>query len=217
MHPNPVFHDRDQAEMLQFAVSRGFGVFTLAGVDGAPLAAHAPFALADDGDRLECHLMRSNPIARRLREGPTPALLAVSGPDSYVSPDWYGLGPDHVPTWNYVAVHVRGSLALASEVSLRDHLDRLSAAFESRLLPKPPWSTAKMSDATYVRMARSILPVHLSIDAIAGTWKLNQNKPAAARARAAEAIAEARIGSEAPEIARLMTLGAAYEESELDV
>ena len=36
----------------------------------------------------ELHLARSNPIARASL--PTPALIAVSGPDAYISPDWYG-------------------------------------------------------------------------------------------------------------------------------
>ena len=58
-------------------------------------------------------------------------MLAVSGPDSYVSPDWYGTGTaDQVPTWNYVAVHIRGTLRRRADETLRAHLDALSARFE---------------------------------------------------------------------------------------
>jgi len=58
---------------------------------------------------VHAHLVRSNPIAQCLRAGERKAVLAVSGPDAYVSPDWYARMPDQVPTWNYVAVHLRGT------------------------------------------------------------------------------------------------------------
>ena len=48
-----------------------------------------------------------------IRAVPGPAVLAVIGPDGYISPDWYGTHeqvPDQVPTWNYIAVHLRGIL-----------------------------------------------------------------------------------------------------------
>lgn len=206
MHPNPVFRTQDEAEALATARARGFGVITLAG-PGGPLAAHVPFVL-DDGTaagealRLEAHLMRSNPIARALRDGPLPALLIVSGPDGYVSPDWYGEA-DRVPTWNYVAVHLRGLLRLAG-TPMRDHLDRVSAAFESRL-PKPAWTAAKMTPEVLERMMRTILPVEMAIERVESTVKLNQNRTASARAGAIAAIeAGGTPGQETAALAALM-------------
>ena len=76
---------------------------------------------------------------------PVAARIAVSGPDGYVSPDWYGI-VDQVPTWNYVAVHLTGVLELRSQEEMRDLLDRQSAYYEDRLRPKPPWRTDKMTD-----------------------------------------------------------------------
>ena len=88
MHPNPIFHTESEARNVKYARERGFGVMAINGSDG-PLMAHIPFLLSEDGAVLECHLVRSNPIARALREEPASARIAVSGPDSYVSPDWY--------------------------------------------------------------------------------------------------------------------------------
>ena len=106
----------------------------------------------------------------------------MPGPDGYVSPDWYGIG-DQVPTWNYVAVHLRGTLDLLPQESLRGHLDRLSAAFEGRLLPKPPWKTDKLSADVLERFLRMIVPCRMTIGDVQGTWKLGQNKTAGARLR----------------------------------
>jgi predicted FMN-binding regulatory protein PaiB len=104
MHPNPAFRQMPADRNLAFARDRGFGLLALNGPDG-PLAAHVPFLIAPDGASLDLHLARSNAVARAAL--PAPALLAVGGPDGYISPDWYGL-PDQVPTWHHVAAHPRG-------------------------------------------------------------------------------------------------------------
>ncbi len=199
MHPNPAFRSQTDATNLAFARERAFGILSVTGAAG-PLLAHVPFLLAEDGGSADLHLVRTNPIARL--ELPTPAVVAVSGPDGYVSPDWYGV-PDQVPTWNYVAVHLRGTLTALPREAMHDMLDRQSAAYESRLA-KTPWTTAKMSPEAMDRMLRQIQPFRLQISEVAGTWKLNQNKPEAVRLAAA-ALAQTGIGSELPALAGLMT------------
>ncbi|MGL4235473.1 FMN-binding negative transcriptional regulator [Tabrizicola sp.] len=202
MHPNPAFRQSPSDQNLAFARARGFGVLLVNGPEG-PLAAHIPFLLSDDASFAELHLARSNPIVRAGL--PAPALFAVSGPDSYVSPDFYGPHsevPDQVPTWNYVAVHIRGVLEPLPDDALRPHVDALSAEHEGRITGKTPWTSAKMTEGAMPRMMRMILPFRLRITSVDGTWKLNQNKPPEVRGRAAAALAE---GNEAArEIAALM-------------
>jgi len=202
MHPNPVYHTASRAENLAFAAERAFGVLTVA-VEGAPLLSHVPFVVS--GDVVDLHLVRSNPIARALGQ-PLQAVLAVSGPDSYVSPDWYGID-DQVPTWNYVAVHLSGTLERRPQEELRDVLDRLSAQFEDRLRPKQPWTADKMDAQALDRMMRMIVPCRLRIETVDGTWKLSQNKPDAVRERAASQMRGFGIGAEVADLAGLM-LGA---------
>ncbi len=200
MHPNPAFRQTPAARNLDFARTRGFGMLSVNGPDG-PLAAHIPFLLSDAGDTLDLHLARSNPLARAGL--PAPALLSVSGPDSYISPDWYGID-DQVPTWNYVAVHLRGVLHPLPVETLRGHADALSARFEAELLPKKPWVSAKMSDGVMERMMRMILPFRMEITGVDGTWKLNQNKPEAVRLSAADALDTRGGETPAQTLARLM-------------
>lgn len=201
MHPNPAFRGTEAAQNLAFARERGFGVLAVS-ADGPPLISHIPFLLADDGTSADLHLVRSNPMARALREA-KPARLAVTGPDSYVSPDWYGV-KDQVPTWNYVAVHLTGTLSPLPQDNLPDVLDRLSAHFEAHLLPKSPWTRDKMDGAAFDRMARMIQPFRLHIDDVQGTWKLGQNKPDDVRQAAALEMAAQSVGSHTAELAALM-------------
>lgn len=201
MHPNPTFRQEPTATSIALARQRGFGVLCLNG-DPTPLISHVPFFLDDTGQSAELHLVRSNPIARHVTAA-TPAVIAVSGPDGYVSPDWYDT-PDQVPTWNYVAIHLRGVLHPMAAGLMRDHLDRLSGQFETRLAPKPAWTTEKMSDAALERMMRQILPFRFEVQEVTGTWKLNQNKSDAAREGAAQAIRHSPVGQEVATLGALM-------------
>ncbi len=185
MHPNPAYRNAPKVRAMEFATERGFGALTVAGPEGI-LAAHIPFIV--EKGVMAAHMVRSNPLARFLRDGPAAALMIVSGPDGYISPDWYG-EPDRVPTWNYVAVHLRGELRLIDEALLRAHLDRLAANFEARLAPKPPWKADKMTPDVLARLLRQIVPVEMTIETVDSTFKLNQNGPASARLGAAAALA----------------------------
>lgn len=208
MHPNPIFHDADFSRNLGFARERGFGVLAVNGADG-PLISHVPFLVNAEGTRAELHLVRSNPIARALKE-PVAARIAVVGGDSYISPDWYGV-PDQVPTWNYVAVHLTGMLELRPQEELQDLLDRQSAAYEERLLPKEPWKTAKMSDGVMDKMMRMIVPCRMQVTGIDGTWKLGQNKPDEVRLAAADHVSAYGFGAETAILSALMQ-GAGKDE-----
>jgi transcriptional regulator len=202
MHPNPAFRQSPRDQNLAFARARGFGILTINGPEG-PLAAHIPFLLNEDASFAELHLARSNPIARATL--PAPALIAISGPDAYISPDWYGPHtevPDQVPTWNYVAVHLRGRLEPLPEDAMRDHVDALSAEHETRIAGKRPWTSAKMSEGAMPRMMRMILPFRFVVTSVEGTWKLNQNKSHEIRARAADVLSQGNASAQ--EIAGLM-------------
>lgn len=200
MHPNPIFRRTDHAKAFELLRSRAFGQVTVM-IDGILHAAHVPLLLNDDETSVDIHLVRSNPIARGLTT-PIDALVTVTGPDGYVSPDWYG-AEDQVPTWNYVAVQLRGTLQKLDQEQMRDVLDRQSAHFETQL-PKTPWASAKMTPEILDKMMKQIVPCRLSISDLQSTFKLNQNKPDDVRLRAADAMENSGIGLETGSLAALM-------------
>lgn len=201
MHPNKSFHTATQQQNADFARARGFGVLAVSG-DEAPMVSHVPFVLSPDAGFADLHLVRSNPIARALKT-PLPARIAVSGADSYISPDWYQMD-DQVPTWNYVAVHLTGTLELRPQDELRALLDRQSAFFEEQLAPKAPWKTDKMTPEALDKLMRQIVPCRFTVTRIEGTWKLGQNKPDDARHAAAAQVDAYGIGAETAILAALM-------------
>jgi transcriptional regulator len=203
MHPNPVYRKTPEETNIAFARELSFGVLAVNAQHG-PLLSHIPFQLSADGTYLEAHLVRSNPIVRLLKS-PVEGVISVSGGDGYISPDWYGI-ENQVPTWNYVAVHLRGVLELLSDDALRGVLDRLSAQMEALLAPKTPWTIKKMDSEIFAKMSRQIVPIVMKVNDIQGTWKLSQNKLDSARIGAAQGVEQAQLSSQTSEIARLMNL-----------
>ena len=72
--------------------------------------------------------------------------------------------------------------------ALHGHLDALSARFGGDLAPNTPWVSSKMTEGVMDRMMRMILPFRLMVEAFDGKWKLSQNKDAAVRLAAADAL-----------------------------
>jgi len=200
MHPNPIYRRTTDKRAFDLVRQRAFGQITVNGPDGL-LASHVPVLLSEDATTLDLHLVRSNPILRTL-DTPKDALLAVMGPDGYVSPDWYG-ADDQVPTWNYAAVQLRGTLETLDHSVMHDMLDRQSAHFEDQL-PKTPWTTAKMTPAVLEKMMRQIVPCRMTITDVQSTFKLNQNKPDDVRLRAADGMEQSGIGMETASLAQMM-------------
>jgi len=164
----------DDAKAL--LLDRGFG--TLIAHDGWTLhASHLPFLYSpDDGPlgRLTFHVAKPNPL-HRIFAIHSDALLICQGPDAYISPDWYA-NEDQVPTWNYVTVHVSGTVRVLDASQTRAHVDALSAKFEARLAPKKPWTTAKMTPRRLEAMLQAIVPLEMTIERIEPSWKLGQQK-----------------------------------------
>jgi transcriptional regulator len=181
MHPTPAFRWDDRAQMLAFVAEHAFSTL-VATVDGRVIVAQAPLIV--DGARCLLHLSRANAIAKAL---PVAAIAIVTGPNAYVSPDWYREG-DQVPTWNYESVEIAGELAATDDDTLREILIRESASFEGRIADKRPWTIDKLAPATLAAKLAGIVGVALVPGDLRGTRKLSQNKSAADRAGVIEAL-----------------------------
>ena len=189
MYRPPAFRI-DSERSLGFAAERGFGLVVACeeGARNGFHGVHVPFVLERDGGlgRIRFHVARANPFHEIAARAPA-VMVVVSGPDAYVSPDWYE-SADQVPTWNYAAVHLRGTARVLPPEAVRAHVDELSARFEAELRPKRPWSTAKMTPARLDAMLRAIVALEVEIADVQGQFKLSQNKSAADRQGVAAAL-----------------------------
>jgi transcriptional regulator len=177
MYNPAAFRETDPA-VLQEAIA-AYPLATLVTIGARGLDATQLPMLYRDGV-LRGHVARANPQWQEYTTG-TEALAIFTGPQHYITPNWYASKREHgrvVPTWNYVAVHARGTLTLHEDpawllsfvTALTDEHERTSAA---------PW---KVSDAPaeYIEgQLRAIVGVEMAIASLEGKWKLSQNRPEA--------------------------------------
>lgn len=155
-------------------------------------ANHLPFELdASRGSSgtLVAHVARANPIWHTVPSG-SDVMVIFRSAQAYISPSWYPSKHAHhkqVPSWNYEVVHAHGKLRiLDDEKYVRGVVARLTRRHE-RSEPKP-W---KMGDAPpdYLdKMVSMIVGIEIDILRLEGKRKLSQNKDAADRQGAADAL-----------------------------
>ncbi len=181
MHPNAAFRMGEDAARA-FVADEGFGQLFVTTPEG-PRVAQVP-VVADADGTLRFHIARSNAVTPHLDSAN--ALFVVQGPHAYVSPRWYGAGPDEVPTWNYVAVEVEGTVRALDRAALREQVDALAAIYEDA----PQWSVDLIDPRKAAAMLDAIVAFELMPTAWRSTAKQNQNKPTAVRARVAQRLGD---------------------------
>lgn len=143
-------------------------------LDGEPFATHLPVIRHEEV--LEMHVARPNPHAEL---GGQRATVLFQGPNAYVSPTWYGRPAEHVPTWNYVAVHVAGRVECLDEAESAAAMDRLVERFEATWTVAPPVRS---------QLARAVQGLRLVPDRVEAKLKLSQNREEADVRRVAEGL-----------------------------
>lgn len=80
-----------------------------------------------------------------------------------------------VPTWNYIAVHASGPLALVRDAAwLRDLVTRLTDVHER--LSETPWKVRDAPEPFVDRMLAGIVGIEIPVRRVEGKWKLSQNR-----------------------------------------
>lgn len=157
-------------------------------VDGGegpgPRVTRLPFALDVDAGGapavLRAHLNRRNPQMDGL-DG-ADALVAFSGPHSFVSPNWR-TNRKRAGTWDYQAVHVWGRVRVREEraffAALIDDLAAPAEAAHRGVSDAPPWAMAD-ADPDYVdRLFPHLAPFEVVVTKVEAISKLHQDFPEA--------------------------------------
>jgi transcriptional regulator len=125
---------------------------------------------SNGNDILVGHIAKVNPQWKYFKEH-TQVLCIFNGPHSYVSSSWYE--KEDVPTWNYIAVHIYGTLKIQKEDALLASLHKLVDKYESD--SKKPISIHDMSPRT-MRQIKGIVGFEIKIADIEATYKLSQGR-----------------------------------------
>lgn len=152
-----------------------------------PCVCHIPVAIiTTESQRLAIgHVSRDNPIWKSWGEGSGQTCLVFTGPNAYVSPLTYQ-DAIQVPTWNYIAVHLKGHPHAVhfdeNPSDLHDIMDTLITQFEPDYLPV--WRA--LASVNQEKLLRGIVGFRMPITTVECVEKLSQNRTQ----RDAEAIAD---------------------------
>jgi transcriptional regulator len=181
------FAETNPSVLHEFIDRNSFGML-VSQTHTEPFVTHLPFLLdrsTGPHGLLLGHMAKANPHSKKLAGQRVLALF--TGPHAYVSPTWYET-ENMVPTWNYTAVHVYGTVEVFDDApTLLDVLRRSVQVYESGL-PKP-WTFAESTTMT-ARLLMQIVGFRIHIERIEGKWKLNQNHPTERRQKVVRALRE---------------------------
>lgn len=191
------FQQNDQEAIRNFVHANGFGILISQG-GGQLLATHLPMLLSGDGTRLTGHIARGNRQWKSFNN--TGEVLAIfSGPHTYISSSWYD--HENVPTWNYVAVHVYGTLRVLSEEELRASLKQLVDKYEKD--SERPVRMENLSDNYVKHELMGIVGFEIVVNRMEASYKLSQNRDAVNHESIINAL-EKRGDAGSKEVAELM-------------
>jgi transcriptional regulator len=163
----------DRALLLDAMRAHAFAIlFGPQQPDAEMRATHLPLVVKEEGEHglMEGHFAKANTHWASLAGRET--LVVFSGPHTYVSPSLY-TEELSVPTWNYIAIHAYGTLALIEDEHGKEALlASLIAQHDPAYLDH--WRA--LPEGYRRTMLGNIVGFRIPIARIEGKFKLSQNR-----------------------------------------
>lgn len=195
MYHLPVFQEKDQVAILEFMKSHPFA--TLIGVDinQQPVATQIPLLLKEREGHyyLQGHFMKQTDHHKAFLDN-TSALVLFTGPHTYVSASWYE-NKKQASTWNYMTVHVRGTLRILEDTALPAMLDELTAYFEND--QHSPSQYKELPEEYIQRLIKAIVAFEIQVEKTEAVFKLSQNRDEKSFDHIVEKLREGDAGAKA--------------------
>ncbi|MFC7420591.1 FMN-binding negative transcriptional regulator [Iodobacter arcticus] len=181
MYTPAAFAVKDTETLHGFIRDYGFATL-ISQVDGKAFASHLPLTLIAKEQKLAGHVARANPHWKAWQND-AQVLVIFQGPHGYISHRYAPSGPQ-VPTWNYSAVHVQGSIKLLD--SPAPALAALVAQYEGE-----PYARPDIMPAEFIqRLQVAVVGFEIKIESLIGKFKLSQKDAQTEQNSIMEALAQ---------------------------
>ena len=172
------FRPEDRAKITAVLQANSFGLLVTPGPDGL-VASHLPFLYDEAGGPngvLLAHMARANGQWKDFATLGEDALVIFQGEHGYISPTWYAsyATMQHVPTWNYEAVHAYGVPRVIEDAARTvDVLERTIRRYEA---PGSTYSVRSHAPEYLDKMVKAIVAFEIPLTRLEGKLKLSQNR-----------------------------------------
>lgn len=184
---------QDEAEIRAMVAAFRTAWLVTVDVDGFPAATLVPVMW--HGDTVIAHIAKANPQWRAISDD-VPALLIAGGPEAYISPSWYAAKAEHgkvVPTWNYSAVHLTGTVRVHQESEwLRRAVTELTDTHETGREHR--WQVTDAPQTYIDSQLNGIVGIEFSVTRVEGKAKLSQNRSEADQSGVIAGLRADRLG-----------------------
>ena len=173
------FKQDDEQELLALMRDYPFATlitYTKSGIE----VNHLPISISWQEGKLylHAHIAKVNKFWQSVAEL-SEAMVIFNGPNCYISPNHYPTKQQTgkaVPTWNYIAVHVKGAIRFIHDASwIHRALETLTTEHESK--SENPWAMSDVPASYINKMLPAIVGIEIAVTSITGQWKLSQNQP----------------------------------------
>jgi transcriptional regulator len=175
MYNLPYFKEKDQKVLLDFIHKHPFAFMAGCTEDGKPVATQVPVFIEERDGRmyLSGHIMKNNDHHKAFEKNPN-VLCVFTGHHTYVSATWYS-NPQQASTWNYMSVHITGTIRFLDEQGLEDVLRKTSLHFENN---NPHSSTVYDNLPVDYRkpLLKAIVAFEVEVERMENVFKLSQNR-----------------------------------------
>jgi transcriptional regulator len=167
------YEEKDRTKLDAFLKENSFAIL-ISVSNGIPVGTHLPLLLEKNAageDVLVGHISKGNDQKQSLVNG-NRVLAIFAGPHAYISPRWYT--KMNVPTWNYISVHIYGTIRIMEGEELKMALSRLMDNYEGSM-PQPA-KLEHIPQKTFDDDFRGIIGFEIKVDDIQAAYKLSQNR-----------------------------------------
>jgi transcriptional regulator len=172
MYIPAIYKNENPEEINDFLQKNSFGILVNQ-TNGKLWATHIPLELDinENGKQiLYGHISKENPQWESFADNDK-VLAIFSGAHSYISPSWYD--HENVPTWNYIAVHIYGTIKIIEGEAVIESLKKLVDKYEQN--SENPIRVEDLSKKTMMQ-TRGIVAFEIEIEEIHAQHKLSQNR-----------------------------------------
>ncbi|PKR85283.1 FMN-binding negative transcriptional regulator [Heyndrickxia camelliae] len=159
-------------EVWDFVQKNSFGTIVTTN-HGKPIATHLPLQLRKEEEDyyITGHIAYGNPQWKAF-ETSEDVLIIFQGPHAYISSSWYE--KENVPTWNYQAVHVYGTVSILDKEDLKQDLTMLLQKYEKHRENPALWD--KLSPEMLEKQLKAIVGFKMKVQEFQAAYKLSQNR-----------------------------------------
>ncbi|MHB1087296.1 MAG: FMN-binding negative transcriptional regulator [Acidimicrobiales bacterium] len=172
----PVSFEVTDEEAWRIVQDAGAGMLVISTDEGLA-SVFVPVIVSEDRRVLWSHVAKANPWWRSASDASDVLALFVAA-SAYVSPRNYpsrSESPNTVPTWNYAAAEVRGTVTVHTDQDWKhDQVRTLTHHFEQG--SDEEWLVDDLDERYLDGQLRAIVGIEITVTSIEGKSKLSQNR-----------------------------------------